>query len=99
VSEFDETSANAGAARIEQFLDLPVDLTVELGRARLSLGTLMQLGRGSMVSLDTLAGEPVNVLVNDAPVAQGEVVVTDGRLGVRLTDILTPEERLRRLRG
>lgn len=87
------------AARIEQFLDLPVDLTVEFGRTRLTLGTLMQVGCGSTVSLNTLAGEPVNALDNATPVAQGEVIDTDGRLGVRLTDILTPEERLRRLRG
>ena len=95
MSKSDGRSATAAATHIERFLDLPVDLTVELWRTRLTLGTLIRPGRGSTVSLGTLAGEPVN----DIPVAQSEVIVTDGRLGVRPNDIVTPEERLRRLRG
>jgi flagellar motor switch protein FliN/FliY len=78
-------------------LDIPVNVTVELGRTKLAIRNLLQLAQGSVVELDGLAGEPMDVLVNGCLVAQGEVVVVNDKFGIRLTDIITPAERLRRL--
>ena len=78
-------------------LDIPVQLTVELGRTRVPIKHILQLGQGSVVELETMAGEPMDVLVNGFLVAQGEVVVVNDKFGIRLTDIVTPSERLRRL--
>ncbi len=82
---------------INMILDIPVQLTVELGRARTPIKHLLQLAQGSVVELETLAGEPMDVLVNGYLIAQGEVVVVNDKFGIRLTDIVTPSERLRRL--
>jgi len=78
-------------------LDIPVQLTVELGRTRIPIKNILQLAQGSVVELDTLAGEPMDVLVNGYLIAQGEVVVVNEKFGIRLTDIVTPAERMRRL--
>jgi flagellar motor switch protein FliN/FliY len=82
---------------IQRVLDIPVQLSVELGRKKVPIKHVLQLGQGSIVELDTLAGEPMDVLVNGYLVAQGEVVVVNNKFGIRLTDVVTPSERLRRL--
>ncbi|GAB2887745.1 flagellar motor switch protein FliN [Uliginosibacterium flavum] len=82
----------------ELILDIPVHMTVELGRTRISIRNLLQLAHGSVVELDALAGEPMDVLVNGTLIAQGEVVVVNDKFGIRLTDIITPSERVRKLR-
>jgi flagellar motor switch protein FliN/FliY len=91
-------TAGAGAGNdINMILDIPVQLTVELGRTRIPIKHILQLAQGSVVELDALAGEPMDVLVNGYLIAQGEVVVVNDKFGIRLTDIVTPSERLRRL--
>lgn len=82
---------------IDMILDIPVQLTVELGRTKIAIKNLMQLAQGSVVELDGLAGEPMDVLVNGCLIAQGEVVVVNDKFGIRLTDIITPSERIRKL--
>jgi flagellar motor switch protein FliN len=82
---------------LNMVLDIPVQLTVELGRTRIPIKNILQLAQGSVVELDTLAGEPMDVLVNGYLIAQGEVVVVNEKFGIRLTDIVTPAERMRRL--
>ncbi len=89
---------NSGTANdIDFILDIPVLLTVELGRTKIAIKNLLQLAQGSVVELDGLAGEPMDVLVNGCLIAQGEVVVVNDKFGVRLTDIITPAERIRKL--
>jgi flagellar motor switch protein FliN len=91
-------SGAAGAGNdINMILDIPVQLTVELGRTRIPIKHILQLAQGSVVELDALAGEPMDVLVNGYLIAQGEVVVVNDKFGIRLTDIVTPSERMRRL--
>jgi flagellar motor switch protein FliN/FliY len=82
---------------LNMILDIPVQLTVELGRTRIPIKHILQLAQGSVVELETLAGEPMDVLVNGYLIAQGEVVVVNDKFGIRLTDIVTPSERMRRL--
>ena len=82
---------------INMILDIPVQLTVELGRTRIPIKHILQLAQGSVVELEALAGEPMDVLVNGYLIAQGEVVVVNDKFGIRLTDIVTPSERMRRL--
>ena len=82
---------------IDMILDIPVQLTVELGRTRIPIKNILQLAQGSVVELEALAGEPMDVLVNGYLIAQGEVVVVNDKFGIRLTDIVTPSERMRRL--
>lgn len=82
---------------IDMVLDIPVQLTVELGRTRIPIKHILQLAQGSVVELDALAGEPMDVLVNGFLIAQGEVVVVNDKFGIRLTDIILPSERMRRL--
>ena len=92
---------NVPAGGIQDFdmiLDIPVQITVELGRTKLTIRSLLQLAHGSVVELDGLAGEPMDVLVNGTLIAQGEVVVVNDKFGIRLTDIITPAERMRKLR-
>lgn len=88
---------NEGESDIDLIMDIPVQLSVELGRTRLTIKNILQLGQGSVVELDGLAGEPMDIFVNGYLIAQGEVVVVDDRYGVRLTDIITPSDRLSRL--
>ena len=94
---FTPTSSTAAGNDINMILDIPVQLTVELGRTRIPIKHILQLAQGSVVELDALAGEPMDVLVNGFLIAQGEVVVVNDKFGIRLTDIVTPSERMRRL--
>ncbi|PHV13088.1 flagellar motor switch protein FliN [Chitinimonas sp. BJB300] len=87
----------SGPSGIDMILDIPVTMTVELGRTKIAIRSLLQLAQGSVVELDGLAGEPMDVLVNGTLIAQGEVVVVNDKFGIRLTDIITPAERIRRL--
>ena len=82
---------------IQMVLDIPVQLSVELGRVKVPIKYILQLAQGSVVELDALAGEPMDVLVNGYLIAQGEVVVVNDKFGIRLTDIVTPSERMRRV--
>jgi flagellar motor switch protein FliN/FliY len=82
---------------MDLILDIPVQLTVELGRTKIPIRHLLQLAQGSVVELDGLAGEPMDVLVNGCLIAQGEVVVVNEKFGIRLTDIVTPSERMRKI--
>ena len=82
---------------LDMILDIPVQLTVELGRTKMPIKNLLQLAQGSVVELAGMAGEPLDVLINGFLIAQGEVVVVNDKLGIRLTDIITPSERLRRI--
>ena len=86
-----------GTQGLDFILDIPVQLTVELGRTRIPIKHILQLAQGSVIELDALAGEPMDVLVNGCLIAQGEVVVVNEKFGIRLTDIVTPSERLRRI--
>jgi len=97
--DFGNGSARAGSMNdFDLILDIPVQITVELGRTKLSIRNLLQLAHGSVVELDGLAGEPMDVLVNGTLIAQGEVVVVNDKFGIRLTDIITPAERMRKIR-
>lgn len=91
------TAAPASNQGFELILDIPVSLTVELGRTKISIRNLLQLAHGSVVELDGLAGEPMDILINGTLIAQGEVVVVNEKFGIRLTDIITPQERMRKL--
>lgn len=95
---FDSAPLTSNAPNnIDMILDIPVNLTVELGRTKIAIRSLLQLAQGSVVELDGMAGEPMDVLVNGCLIAQGEVVVVNDKFGIRLTDIITPAERIRRL--
>ncbi|HMW18353.1 MAG TPA: flagellar motor switch protein FliN [Accumulibacter sp.] len=95
---FDETPHPSALNQdLDMILDIPVQISVELGRTRITIRNLLQLAHGSIVELDALAGEPLNVFVNGTLIAQGEVVVVNDKFGIRLTDIITPSERARRL--
>ena len=82
---------------LEFILDIPLELSVELGRKKMLVNDLLQLGQGSIVELNKLAGEPLEIFINNKLVARGEVVVVNEKFGVRLTDIITPLERIRSL--
>jgi len=98
--DFAGGSGSAGtAADFDMILDIPVQISVELGRARLPIGKLLQLAPGSVLELDSLAGEPLDLRVNGTLIAQGEVVVVNDKFGIRLTDIVTPAERMRKIRS
>lgn len=96
--QFSKDGVLTGARNdIDMIMDIPVQLTVELGRTKLPIKNLLQLAQGSVVELDGMAGEPMDVLVNGCLLAQGEVVVVNDKFGIRLTDIITPSERIRKL--
>ena len=98
---FEQLAGSASGASAPQgfdiIMDIPVTLTVELGRTKISIRNLLQLAHGSVVELEGLAGEPMDVMVNGTLIAQGEVVVVNDKFGIRLTDIITPQERIRKL--
>ena len=99
-AKFANFASDSGAVAgndINMILDIPVQLTVELGRTRIPIKHILQLAQGSVVELEAMAGEPMDVLVNGYLIAQGEVVVVNDKFGIRLTDIVTPSERMRRL--
>lgn len=91
------STSEAGNRDLSMIMDIPVQLTVELGRTRIPIKNILQLAQGSVVELDALAGEPMDVLVNGCLIAQGEVVVVNDKFGVRLTDIVMPSERIKRM--
>ncbi len=95
---FGGNAGNGGMMNeLDMILDIPVQITVELGRTKITIKNLLQLAHGSVVELDAMAGEPMDVLVNGTLIAQGEVVVVNDKFGIRLTDIITPSERMRKL--
>lgn len=96
-ANFAPTTSGSAGNDLNMILDIPVQLTVELGRTRIPIKNILQLAQGSVIELETLAGEPMDVLVNGYLIAQGEVVVVNDKFGIRLTDIVTPSERMRRL--
>ena len=99
VEEKDETAIkrDGKAASLDLILDIPLTVTCELGRSRMLINDLLQLGQGSVIELTKLVGEPLEVLINEKLVARGEVVVVNEKFGVRLTDIVTPMERVQSL--
>ncbi|POT54777.1 flagellar motor switch protein FliN [Citrobacter amalonaticus] len=82
---------------LDLILDIPVKMTVELGRTKMTVKELLSLSQGSVVALEGLAGEPLDILINGYLIAQGEVVVVSDKFGIRITDIITPSERMHRL--
>jgi flagellar motor switch protein FliN/FliY len=84
---------------MDSILDVPVTISMEIGRTRINIRNLLQLNQGSVVELDRLAGEPMDVLINGTLIAQGEVVVVNDKFGIRLTDIVSPADRVKRLQG
>ena len=84
--------------RLDLLLDVPLNVDVELGRARMTIQDLLALGPGSVIELDKVAGEALDILVNDRLVARGEAVVVNDKFGIRITDIVSPHERIQRLR-
>ena len=91
-------SQDADSEKMDMILDIPVSVTVEIGRTKMTIRNLLQLNQGGIVPLDRLAGDPLDVLVNGTLVAHGEVVVVNDKFGVRLTDIVSKAERIKRLR-
>ena len=94
----DEAQPAAGDVNLDVILDVPVTLSMEVGRTRVPIRNLLQLNQGSVVELDRAAGEPLDVFVNGTLIAHGEVVVVNERFGIRLTDVVSPAERLRKLK-
>ena len=92
----DETDAR-GERELDFILDIPLELSVELGKAKLLVNDLLQLGQGSIIELNKLAGEPLEVYINRKLIARGEVVVVNEKFGVRLTDVITPIDRVKSL--
>ena len=94
----EDSGKREAPGNLEMILDIPVTLSVELGRTRIQIRNLLQLAQGSVVELERLAGEPMDVLVNGYLIAQGEVVLVNDKFGIRLTDIVSPAERAKKLR-
>ena len=90
---------NQPVSNLDFILDIPLEISVELGRTKMLIGDLLQLGQGSVVELNKLAGEPLEILVNQKLIARGEVVVVNEKFGVRLTDVISPAERVKQLGG
>lgn len=102
-AEFEDLEDTSGGpagdeANLNVILDIPVTISMEIGRTHISIRNLLQLNQGSVVELDRLAGEPMDVLVNGTLVAHGEVVVVNEKFGIRLTDVISPAERVKKLR-
>ena len=97
-AEIKKTEPAAGNLDLDFILDIPLTLTAELGRNRMLISELLQLGQGSVIELSKLAGEPMDIFVNQRLIARGEVVVINEKFGIRLTDIVSPTERINRLR-
>jgi flagellar motor switch protein FliN/FliY len=94
----DEGAGFAGSeVNLDGILDIPVTISMEIGRTQINIRNLLQLNQGSVVELDRLAGEPMDVMVNGTLIAQGEVVVVNEKFGIRLTDVISPSERVKRL--
>jgi flagellar motor switch protein FliN/FliY len=98
---FDELADESPASKdpkLDVIMDIPVTLSMEVGNTDISIRNLLQLSQGSVVELDRVAGEPLDVLVNGTLIAHGEVVVVNERYGIRLTDVISPQERIKRLK-
>ncbi len=93
----DATTEGNMDVNLESLLDVPVTISMEIGRTRINIRNLLQLNQGSVVELDRLAGEPMDVLVNGTLIAQGEVVVVNEKFGIRLTDVISAADRVKRL--
>jgi len=91
-------AAPSTASNMDMILDIPVCIALEIGRTRISIRNLLQLNQGSVVELDRLAGEPLDVLVNGTLIAHGEVVMVNEKFGIRLTDVISPGERIKNLK-
>ena len=103
VAELDELTDDAPITqeekkKLDTILDMPVTLSMEVGRSQISIRNLLQLNQGSVVELDRVAGEPLDVLVNGTLIAHGEVVVVNDKFGIRLTDVISQIERIKKLR-
>lgn len=97
-NELKDESVAGSDVNLDVVLDIPVNLSMEIGRTKISIRNLLQLNQGSVVELERLAGEPMDVLVNGTLIARGEVVVVNEKFGIRLTDIISPAERVKKLR-
>jgi flagellar motor switch protein FliN/FliY len=93
-----DTSAGDESVNMEFVLDIPLEVTVELGRTQMLINDLLKLGQGSVIELTKLAGESLEILANQKPIARGEVVVVNEKYGIRLTEVISPMERIERLR-
>lgn len=98
MTKLDDSGKPRTDVNMDMVLDIPVTISMEIGRTRISIRNLLQLSQGSVVELDRLAGEPMDVLVNDTLIAHGEVVVVNDKFGIRLTDVISPAERIKKLR-
>ena len=96
--EEDSPDSQKESANLEMILDIPVTISLEIGRSKIPIRNLMQLNQGSVVELDRLAGEPLDVLVNGTLIAHGEVVMVNEKFGIRLTDVISPAERVQNLK-
>jgi len=96
--ELTDESMPSSDVNLDVVLDIPVNLSMEIGRTKISIRNLLQLNQGSVVELERLAGEPMDVLVNGTLIARGEVVVVNEKFGIRLTDIISPAERVKKLK-
>ncbi|GIU07321.1 flagellar motor switch protein FliN [Shewanella glacialipiscicola] len=90
--------SQAEAAKLDTILDIPVTISMEVGRSYISIRNLLQLNQGSVVELDRVAGEPLDVMVNGTLIAHGEVVVVNDKFGIRLTDVISQTERIKKLK-
>lgn len=93
----EETSEPPESPNLDLILDIPLEISVELGRTKMIINDLLQLGQGSVIELNKLAGEPLEILINHKLIARGEVVVVNEKFGIRLTDIISPIERIKQL--
>jgi len=93
-----DPGVNPGEVNVESLLDIPVTMSLEVGRSRVSIRNLLQLNQGSVIELERAAGEPLDVFVNGTLVAHGEVVVVNEKFGIRLTDVISPADRIRKLK-
>jgi flagellar motor switch protein FliN/FliY len=98
VAQLDDEAKPRKDVDLDMVMDIPVTISMEIGRTRISIRNLLQLSQGSVVELDRLAGEPMDVLVNDTLIAHGEVVVVNDKFGIRLTDVISAAERIKKLR-
>lgn len=94
----DSSPAFEGRPDLDVILDIPVSISMEVGRTSITIRNLLQLNQGSVIELDRLAGEPLDVLVNGTLIAHGEVVVVNEKFGIRMTDVISPSERIKKLR-
>lgn len=93
-----ESAAKGGSPDLDVILDIPVRISMEVGSTAITIRNLLQLNQGSVIELDRLAGEPLDVLVNGTLIAHGEVVVVNDKFGIRMTDVISPSERIKKLR-